>query len=216
MIPRRVVLLAVSALLLAGAGVTAAATRDPAVDAVTAPVEVPPATTTTEPSPTSTSTTTTPTTVGPTTTTARRASTTTTRRPVTPAAPPQPTSTTAPAPAPQCTPAHIQVTAGAGRPSYGPGENAEVTTVLRNRSSAPCSYNGYTVEVTFRDSAGGAFGGSSIVADTFRPVPLAAGASLTHTEAWRHIFQPAGPHTGTAVWSFAGNRYEATASFHLT
>jgi hypothetical protein len=47
-------------------------------------------------------------------------------------------------------------------------------------------------------------------------VPLAAGATLSHTEAWRHIFQPAGPRTGTAVWSFAGHRYEATASFQLT
>ena len=64
--------------------------------------------------------------------------------------------------------------------------------------------------------AGEAFAGGSIVADTFRSVPLAAGATLSHTEAWRHIFQPAGPRTGTAVWSFAGHRYEATASFQLT
>ena len=190
---------------------------------MTATVEVPPATTTSEPpattttelTTTSTSTTSTSTMVGATATTARRATTTTTRRPATTTVPPQST-TTAPAPAPSCTPAHIQVTAAAGRPSYGPGENAEVTTVLRNRSSTPCSYNGYTVEFTFKDAAGEAFAGGSIVADTFRSVPLAAGATLTHTEAWRHIFQPAGPHTGTAVWSFAGHRYEATASFQLT
>ncbi len=125
-----------------------------------------------------------------------------------------PGSTTS-TPAPACTPAQIQVTATASRPSYGPGENAEVTTVFRNRSSAACSYNGYTVEFTFKDVAGKAFAGASIVADTFGPVPLPAGATLTHTEAWRHIFQPAGLHTGTAVWSVAGNRYEATASFQL-
>jgi hypothetical protein len=212
---------AVAALLLAGAGIAAAATRNPAAEEDTPAAA--PATTTTVPAPTSTSASTstasaptsTSTTVGTTTTTSRRTTTTTTtRRPVTTTAPPQSTSITAPAP--QCTPAQIQVTATATRPSYGPGENAEVTTVLRNRSSTPCSYNGYTVEVTFRDAAGAAFGGGSIVADTFRPVPLAAGATLTHTEPWRHIFQPAGPHTGTATWQFAGNRYEATASFQLT
>lgn len=216
--------LAVSAVLLAGAGMAAAATRDPG-ETVTATVEVAPATTTTEPpattttelATTSTSTTSPSTTVGPTTTTARRAvTTTTTRRPVTTTAPAPTTSTTAPAAAPACVPAQIQVTATGSRPSYGPGENAEVTTVLRNQSSAPCSYNGYTVEFTFKDGAGEAFAGGTIVADTFRPVPLATGATLTHTEPWRHIVQPAGPHTGTAVWSFAGHRYEAVARFQLT
>ena len=222
MIPRRVALLAVAALLLAGAGIAAAATRQPDAESVTGTVEVRRvttttvalATTTTEPAPPSTSTTWTPTTVGGTTTTGRRATTTTTRRPATTVAPPQPTSTTAPAPA--CTPAQIQVTASASRPSYGPGEDAAVTAVLRNRSSTVCSHSGYTVEFTFRNAAGEAFAGSTLVADTFGPVPMAPGAEFTQTEAWRHIFQPAGPHTGTAVWSFAGNRYQATASFQLT
>ena len=214
-ITRRVTFLAVTVLLLAGAGIAAAATRDPVDDEVTAAAA--PETTTTEPARPSTSTTSTATststTVVTSTTTTRRATTTTTRRPVATTAAPQPTSTAAPAPT--CTAAQIHVTATASRPSYGPGENAEVTTVLRNRSSSSCSYTGYTVEVTFRDSAGAAFGGSTIVADNFRPVPLAAGATLTHTEAWRHIFQPAGPRTGTATWQFAGNRYDATASFQL-
>jgi hypothetical protein len=72
------------------------------------------------------------------------------------------------------------------------------------------------VEVTFRDAAGAAFGGSTVVADNFRLVVLAASATLTYTDSWRHIFQPPGPHTGTATWQFAGSRYEATATFQLT
>jgi hypothetical protein len=233
-IPRRLVVLALAALLLGGAGVGAAVDRasedaSPAADDVaaaeltttTSSSVVEPATTTTAaptvtttvaPAPPSTTATTRP----PTTTTTRTAvATTTTARPTPP--------TTAGA-SPACAPDHLVAAIATDRHSYTPAQVVQVTSTLRNRSPVTCIYNGYASEFTFRNDAGTSFGGVAMVADSFADVALRPGETLTNTGSWHHRAcpepgcapLPPGPYYATATWRIAGHTYDVVTSLILS
>jgi hypothetical protein len=216
-VPARIAVLGVAALLIGGTGLGVAATRDPGSKTETAaPGASDQATTTstTEPVTTTTAAPATTTSVAPTTTT--RAATTTTRRATTTTrAPAATTTTTAGRPA-NCTPAQMEFIVVADRAAYAPAEPVVVTATLRNKSSTPCSHNGYIADVIFKDAAGMQWGSGTVVADTFGDVSLGAGAMFAHSGTWDHAFHPPGPGTGTVTWGFAGHTYTATVSFRLT
>ena len=227
-IPGRMVAVGLAALLLGGAGIAVAATRDTdtAVEAVApaADDQSQTTTTTTEPSTTpiasSTSTTEAAATTT-TTTTARRATTTvarvtTTRRPA--------SSTTTPKPAvAACVPAQIAVAIATDRPSYAPGQQVKVTSTLRNTSSVTCSYNGYSFTSEFKDETGKSFGGAALIADSFADVPFAPGQVLTNSASWDHrqcpepacAPLPPGVYTVVVTWGF-GATYEVSTSLILS
>lgn len=227
MIPGRIVGLGVAALLLAGAGIGVAATRDDSSE--TASVAPPPAeeaavtTSSTEPPTTTTAVpdTSTPPTTGTgspratvrrTTTTVARA--TTTRRPA-------PTTTTRPAGAPACSPAQISGSVSTDRPRYAAGQEVRVTGTLRNRSSAPCTYNGYAFTSAFKDLAGTTLVGQSVIADSFGDVTLRPGETISHSGSWgQRVCTDAGcnpappnPYTAVVTWNMAGFTYEFSTSF---
>jgi hypothetical protein len=232
---RAVLALLVCAVVLAGAGVVAAAVHDngesnPLAESVTTttvpkPGETstsvdPGATTTSTPPPAGATTSTPPTTVrGATTTTATGRTTvppTTTTRPVA-------TSTTVNA-KPACTSAQIEVTAASDRASYLPAEPATITSTIRNRSSSTCYYLGYTFGVAFTDAAGHPYGGQSLVADVLEETALAPGQRLTHTVPWDHRQcpvtitcgpLPSGTYTATVTWVFPGGPYLRTVPIVL-
>lgn len=235
MIPRRLVVLALAALLIGGAGVGVAvdrasddgsstgAGRTAAPASTTTSSFIEQATTTTTEAPAAvTSTTagpsrsaTTSTTRRPATTTTRRGATTTTTR----AAPP--TSASA---APACTPDHLMAVIATDRPSYTPTQVVQVTSTLRNRSATTCFYNGWQAGFTFKNDAGTTYGGVQVVADSFADVPLRPGETLTHTGSWDHRAcpdpgcgpLPPGPYYATVRWSIASHTYEVLTSLILS
>lgn len=214
---RRIALLGLAAVLLAGAGVGVALDRQDDETAGTAAVE---ATTTTLGVTTTSATTTTSTspstttTVGPTTSTTSRRTTTTVRRTTTTSR--ATTTTTGPVAAGSCTPAQVVVTIATDRLSYTAAQPVEVTTTLHNRSTASCTYNGYTAGIVFADASGRQFGGANVIADSFRDVPFEPDAMLIHKGPWDHMGAVPGTYTATATWRFAGGTYTATASFTLS
>ena len=229
-IPRRLVALGLAALLLAGAGIAVAATRDdsdetaaPAPTTTVQPVDttsstVPDTTTTTVPviatsTPPSSRVTSTPTTV-------RRGNTTVPR--VTTTRPPgSPTTTTSAVPS--CVPANIEVTIATDQASYSAGQQVTMTSTLRNKSSDTCFYNGYGFTSAFKDTAGKTIIAQSVIADSFADVPLRPGQTITHSGPWdqRLCSEPAcgraplGPYTAAATWNFAAFTYEFTTTFNL-
>lgn len=222
-------LIAVAAAVLAAAGVVAVAAHEddddrPAVEAlgdpeVTTTITLPPTTTSIldAPAPTTTSP---PTTVGRTTTT-RGGATSTTRRTTTTRAPATPTTSTPPL----CLADQIDISGRPDRLSYPAGQPVTVSATIRNRSSAPCYYRGYTVEIRFLDPAGQQIIGQVAHADDLDFQTFAPGQSITHTATWeplRHCTPPpcAPPrpdiYSIQAIWSFSGGRYTATQQYVLT
>ena len=235
MIPRRLAVLALAALLLGGTGVVVAVDRasddgSPAAEdfaagnstTTTTSVVEPATTTTTGVVPAVT------TTVAPartaTSSTTRRVTTTTARRTVgttTTARPAPPTSAGA---SPACTPDHLAAAITTDRHSYTPAQPVKVTSTLRNRSSVTCFYNGYAFGITFRNDAGATFGGVNVVADSFADVPLRPGETLTNTGSWDHRAcpepgcapLPPGPYYATATWRIASHTYDVLTSLILS
>ncbi len=213
----RAVLVGLAALVVAGAGVVVAATREPASDVVAVG---PTSTTPTSTIPSST----TSTVVGVTTTalpatTARPASPTTTARPATTttAKPPAPTTTSTARPGVACTPAQVAVAITTDRPRYGPGQPVHATSTLRNKSSSACTYNGYTFSAAFLDAAGApVFPVSTLVADSFADVLLQPGQVLSNNGDWDHRSAPAGVYTAKGTWVFAGFTYDVTTTLILS
>lgn len=198
-------------LLIGGVGLAVAATRDPSTEILaSAPTSTTtPALTTTTTAVPATTTTTSP----PETTTTRSSPPTTGRQTTTTAR--APTTTIAAASAAACTAAQIQVTAAADMKVYGQSQPVEVSSTLRNASTVPCTYNGYTVEITFVSTTGESFAGASIIADSFRDVVFPPGGALTHSGPWQHIFAPPGSYSAIVTWRFATQNYAVTAAFQL-
>ena len=235
MIPRRLAVLALAALLVGGAGVATAVNRAsddgspageglaqgdaPASTTTSSIVEQATTTTAAAPAVTTTAAPSRPATTGttrrPTTTTARVTAPTTTIRP--PAA-------TTPTAGPTCTPDHLVAAVATDRHSYTPAQAVQVTSTLRNRSSATCFYNGYTAGMTFRNDAGTTYGGVNVVADSFADVPLRPGETLTHAGSWDHRAcpepscgpLPPGPYYATVRWGIASHTYEVFTSLILS
>lgn len=212
--------LGLAALLLGGAGIGVAATREPDKDSEAA-IDQPELTTTSSTAAAST------TTIPDTTTTQVVATTATTRgapttvvRPTTTTAPRAPATTTTTA-ARNCTAAQIEVAATTDKRSYVPGEQVIFSSTLRNRSSTTCFYAGYRFQATFADPAGRRI----IEFDMDSPgtrSPLAPGAVLTGSVPFDQgacqaqpcpTLRPGPGYSVTATWSFAGGPYQARATF---
>ena len=116
------------------------------------------------------------------------------------------------------------MTVSVSKPAYTAAQVVEVTSTLRNRSAAPCTYNGYAVQVNFRDDAGHTFPGLGVVADSFAVVTLDPGQAITHSSPWDHrqcaspgcAPLPRGPYYATVTWNFGTYVYDVTQSFNLT
>ena len=235
MIPRRLAVLALAALLVGGAGVVVAVDRA-SEDGSPAAEEFAAGDSTTTTSSVVEPVTTTTTTVVPAVTTTvapgRTATSSTTRRPTTTAArgTVATTTTTRPTPptsagaTPTCTPDHLAAAVITDRHSYTPAQAVQVASTLRNRSSVTCFYNGYRFGITFRNDAGATFGGVNVVADSFADVPLRPGETLTNTGSWDHRAcpepgcapLPPGPYYATATWSIASHTYDVLTSLILS
>ncbi len=230
-IPRRLLALGLAALILAGAGIAVAATRDNSEETA---AQAPP-TTTEQPADTTSSTVPDTTTTVPvivtstppsssvtsTPTTARRGRVTTTVPRVTTTRPPgSPTTTTGAVPS--CKPAQIEVTIDTNEPSYRPNQEVTVTSTLRNKSADTCFYNGYGFTSAFKD-AGKTIISQSVIADSFADVPLRPGQTITHSGSWDQRLchepgcgrAPLGPYTAVARWNFASFTYEFTTTFNV-
>ena len=231
-IPRRLLALGLAALILAGAGIAVAATRDNSEETA---AQAPP-TTTEQPADTTSSTVPDTTTTVPvivtstppsssvtsTPTTARRGRVTTTVPRVTTTRPPgSPTTTTGAVPF--CKPANIEVTVTTDRPSYTAGQEVTMTSRLRNKSAETCFYNGYAFTSAFKHEDGRTIVGQSVIADSFADVPLRPGQTITHSGAWDQRLcsepacgrAPAGPYTAAATWNFAASTYEVWTTFNV-
>jgi hypothetical protein len=210
--------LAVAALLLAGAGVGVALTRDDDTKQVAAPVEETTTSTSTTVAPTTTSVT--PTSAPPTTAVAQA----TTIRPTTTTARATTTTTKPAAAATVCTPAQLEAKLTTSRPYYAAGQPMEFTTTLRNKTAAPCAHGGWAVQVLFKDEAGHTFPGLGVSVSTLVGDTLAPGQVLTHSGAWDHRAcpeptcgpLPSGPAYVQVTWHLEGYAYDLTQSFILT
>ena len=223
------VFVAVLAAVLAGAGVvsavvyeddddrpSAAALDVAEVTTTTTSVTLPETTTSTTAAPPETTTSSPPTTTARTTTT-RRTTTTTVRRTTT-------TTTTATGSPALCAAEQIEVSGRPERLEYRAGQPVTLRTTIRNRSSSPCSYRGYSVTMTFLDRPSGAtIIASSVVADDREDRPFAPGASLSHSATWDPGRCPTPPctppepgiYSTQADWRFSGGRYTTTQDFVL-
>jgi hypothetical protein len=227
------VIIAVVAVVLAGAGVVAAVAHDEGRPAASVRgVSVPTTTTAPEPATTTTSTTAAPdaatttapaTTVGRTTTTRR--TTTTTIRPPTPTTAPAPTGTTnPPATAVLCTPDQIDINVVPTSKRVTAGQPVALQTTIRNRSSEPCFYRGYTVTMTFLDPKGSVIIAPAEHADDVQFRQFSPGQALSTSATWdpsRCASPPCAPpapgiYSVSAEWSFSGGRYGATQQFEVT
>ena len=213
--------LALAALLLLGAGIGVAATRDPDDESDAAAIQpevttstVAPSTTTVPAETTTTQGFATTTTARPVTTTVVRATTTTTRRAST---------TTTTATARDCIANQIEVAATTDRASYPPSEQILFQSTLRNRSSTPCFYAGYEFQATFADPAGRRIIEFKTVSPGTRS-PLAPGAVLTGSVPFDPracqtqpcpTLTPGPGYSVTATWGLAGGPYQARATFAL-
>jgi hypothetical protein len=209
--------LALAALVLAGAGVGVALTRDDDEKVVAAPVEETMSSTSTTVAATTSS-------VPPTSATTTSVALTTTTRRTTTTARPTTTSTKPPATPVTCTPAQLEAKLTTGRPYYAAGQTMEFTTTLRNKTGAPCAYGGWAVQVLFKDEAGHTFPGVGVSASTLAGATLKPGEVLTHSGAWEHRAcpepacgpLPAGPAYVQVSWFVEGYVYDLTQSFILT
>lgn len=220
--PRRLTFLGLAALILAGAGIAVAATRDD--DDTPAAIEQPVTTTTsmvaaeTTTTAALTSTTTTPaptsTTIsGATTTTRRGATTTTTRAGAT-------TTTTGAIGA--CTTAQIEAAVTTDKPSYAIGEQVKIHSTLRNRSATTCTYPSFVFAATILNPAGGRVTGFDRVGEA--PGALGAGQANEAFVNWDRVACTSdicppnvpGPYTVSVTWNFPGGPYTATRTITLT
>lgn len=235
MIPRRLAVLALAALLIGGAGVATAVNRgtdddrSPTADGLAAGGEQPTTTTSSVVEPTTTTTIAAPavTTTAPTrpasTTTTRRSTATTTRAPASTTTT-RPMATTSGPATPRCTPDHLVAAISVDRHSYTVAQPVQVTSTLRNRSSTPCFYNGWRAGLSFKNDAGTMYGGVQVIADSFADVALRPGETLTHTGSWDHRAcpepgcgpLPAGPYYATVTWNIAGHTYDVLTSLILS
>ena len=167
-----------------------------------------------------------PSSLPPTTVTAASAAPTSTAAPPTTGRTASPTTSTSQAPdKPKCTTAQLEMTANPEKPEFRPGEVVRIPTTIRNRTSAPCYYNGFTLSYEVKNAAGQGLGGGAHHADTFRDVALEAGQTLTENADWNPQDCTGGPgtcmqaapgdYTANLRWSLADLPIQATVSFRL-
>ena len=223
-------LIALAALLLAVAGLVAAATHDPDEEMAggAAPVE-----TTAFPEPTSTSSTTpalmtTTLPIVPTTrsgspaTTVRRGVPTTVARGTTTSRPASPTTTSATAP--PCTAAQIEITAATEKASYARNEKVKVDSTLRNRSADTCFFVSYTFSASFRDPRGDELNAYNSNPAGSPDRPFAPGQVIRASATWDPLAcpdptcfaAPAGDYSVLVTWGFPGGPYTALRPFART
>lgn len=153
-------------------------------------------------------------------TTTRAGRTATTRRTTTTRAPATPTTSTPPL----CSADQIDISGRPDRLSYPAGQPVSMSTTIRNRSSAPCYYRGYNVEMRFLDPGGQVIIAQVVHADDIEFQTFAPGQSITHTARWdpRNCGAPQCPppapdiYAVEAIWTFSGGRYTATQQYVLT
>ena len=225
------VLLGLAALILAVAGLVAAAAHDP--DEETAGGAAPVDTTTSFPEPTSTSSTsTTPMTITvpvvPTTrsgspaTTLRRGVTTTVARGTTTSRPAGPTTTSATAP--PCTAAQIEITAATEKASYARNEKVKVDSTLRNRSADTCFFVSYSFSASFRDPRGEELNAYNSNPAGSPDTPFAPGQIIRTSATWDPLAcadptcfaAPAGDYSVLVTWGYPGGPYTARRPFART
>jgi hypothetical protein len=89
-------------------------------------------------------------------------------------------------------------------------------TTIRNRSSDPCFYRGYSVTMTFRDPADSPIVSQVAHADDVQFRPFAPGQALSQSATWTPSTPPApGIYSVAAEWSFSGGRYGASQQYVL-
>jgi hypothetical protein len=211
--------LALAALILFGAGVATAVTRDD--DAPSEQAAVTTTTTVVLDTTTTSIDATTTTAAGATSTTARGATTTTARAGTTTTRPA--TTTTGAVGATDCTAAQIEVTATTDRTSYSVGQQVKVDSTLRNRSQSLCFYSTQTFQVAIQDAVGRTIITFEIATPAGRS-PFVPGATLTGSVPWDQRScqnqpcpqPPPGPYSAAVKWLFPGGPYEARAAFSLT
>ena len=223
-------LVGVLALLLGGAGVVAVVVHDDDDDRRVSEAVVGDVTTTTSTTVLETATSTSavpaaPSTSSPPTTAGRSARTaappTTARPPTNTTARPQ-TTTTSPDLL-LCAAEQIDISAGTDSLSYPAGRPVTMTTTIRNRSSAPCFYRGYSVTLSFLDPVGRPLASTEVNGDSSSDRRFAPGARLSHTLTWDPAACPTAPcatpapgfYSVAASWSFSGGTYAATMQFVL-
>ena len=219
-IPRRVAFLGLAALILAGAGIAAAATYEDDEDTPAALEQPEPTTTTLFVDTTTTiavtTTTATPapsTTAGGATTTTRRGSTTTTARPG---------ATTTTAPIAACTTSQMEAAVTTDKASYGQGEPVRIQSTLRNRSAVTCTYPSFVFSAAILSPAGATVTAFERVGGA--PGALGAGQQNEATVTWDRLGcapQPCtqtapGDYTVTATWNFPGGPYTVTRKITFT
>lgn len=140
-----------------------------------------------------------------------------------------PTTTNPGAKLPECSRAHLAVTADTDRALYPPGQKVVLTSTLRNTSPQACHIVSYSFRSVFNDVAGRPVTlTSAVTADYFREEPFAPGQSVTQTREWDQQVctdpgdgaeicrpAPAGSYTGAVRWDLPGGPYEASAGFAL-
>lgn len=224
MIPRRVALLGLMALLLAGAGIAAAVTHEDSDETPTAleqPVEttssLPAETSTSLPAETSTtaaaptSAPATLTTVGPTTTTRAGATTTTARA-----------TTTTSGPVTACTTPQVVAAVSTDKASYAPGEQVKVFSTLKNTSTTRCSYPSLVFVAAILNPAGATI--ISFDRTDASPGTLAPGQSHEASVSWDQIScappfctqSDPGQYSVMVTWNYPGGPHTAAAPFVLT
>ena len=224
MIPRRVALLGLAALILAGAGIAAAATYTDDEDTPAALEQ--PVTTTTSVLPDETTTTTaaavTSTTTPAPSTTVAGASTTTTRRGATTTTARAGATTTTTGPVAACTTAQMEAAVTTDKASYGQTEPVRIHSTLRNRSATTCTYPSFVFAATILSPAGATITGFSGQGDA--PGALGPGQATEASVSWERLGcapQPCtqsspGTYSVAVTWHFPGGPYTDTRSFQLT
>ena len=222
-------LIGLAALILAVAGLVAAATHDS--DEEMARGAAPMESTTSLPEPTSASststtlTTTVPavpaTTSGSPSTTVRRGVTTTVARGTTTSRPASPTTS---ATAPPCTAAQIEITADTEKASYARNEKVKVDSTLRNRSADTCFFVSYSFSASFRDPRGEELNAYNSNPPGSPNRPFAPGQIIRASATWDPLAcpdpicfaAPAGDYSVLVTWGFPGGPYTALRPFART
>jgi hypothetical protein len=216
-IPRRVAFLGLAALVLAVAGIAAAATYEDGDDIPLA-IEQPATTTSSVVADTTTTVAVTSTTATPAPTTTTVARTTTTRRGATTTTRAGATTTTT-APIGPCTTAQIEAAVTTDKASYAQGEQVKIHSTLRNRSTTTCTYPSFIFSATILSPGGATITGFSRQGDGGA---VGAGQANEASVNWDRLGcapQPCPSAPGTysveVTWNFPGGPYTATRTFNL-
>jgi hypothetical protein len=214
-IPRRTVFLGIAALILAGAGIAAAATYDD--DDTPAALEQPVTTTTLAlPADTTTTVAVTSTTATPApTTTVAGARTTTTRRGATTTTAGAGATTTTTGPIAACTAGQMEAVVTTDKAAYVPGEPVKIQSTLRNRSAVTCTYPSFVFSAAILSPAGATITSFERVGES--PGALGAGQQNEASVTWDRLGcapqpctqTPPGEYTVSATWNFPGGPYTA-------